>query len=146
MAAAVRSAATHAVAALGKRMPSEERLAALRGVLGSEKALHRASGLEAVGRLGPAAAATLTEDVLEALKDTDGNVRWTAAVAAGQVLRVAAEGDSAEAAAVAALGEEERTSAAAVLQGIMEDEDEEVPVRMVSQPQPADRFCRSPVR
>ena len=140
MAAAVRSAATHAVAALGKRMPSEERLAALRGVLGSEKALHRASGLEAVGRLGPAAAATLTEDVLEALKDTDGNVRWTAAVAAGQVLRVAAEGDSAEAAAVAALGEEERTSAAAVLQGVMEDEDEEVPVRMVSQPQPADRL------
>ena len=53
-------------------------------------------------------------------------------------LRVAAEGDSAEAAAVAALGEEERTSAAAVLQGVMEDEDEEVPVRMVSQPQPAD--------
>ena len=144
--AVVRSAATHAVASIGKHLldaPGGTVFCdALRAVLACDGSHHRISGLEAIGRLGPPGAEEFGSDVLSALSDDEPQVRWTAAVGAGQLLQSppTEEEDAEEDGAAAAKGGEAvvvpgelRDVGVEALQSVMENEEEAVLVRVAAQ-------------
>ena len=91
---------------------------------------------EAVGRLGPLGAPFFVQDVLQALSsDMDQNVRWTAAVAAGQLMKLVPKSEAGAETVDEPAWQREQVvgSCVELLQELMEDEEEEVPVRMAAQ-------------